>query len=121
MNYNVKGTGIDITPEVRAYLDKRLAHLDKFSADLSTARADVELEFEVSQEKRYRAELMFREPGLPAPLRAEARGEALHEAIDLAAAELFREMTREKKKRLHIWRRGAARVKEYLRGWRDRP
>lgn len=121
MQYNLKGTDVEITPEVRAYVEKKLASLDKFVGDLSAARADVELKYKALWDgRRYTAEFMYHEPGLVKPLRAEARGDALHEAIDLASAELFREMTQNKKKRTDLLRHSALRVKEYLRGWRDR-
>lgn len=120
MRYNLKGTDLQITPEIREYVEKRLASLDKFVGDLGAARADVELEYSALWDgPKYRAEMAYHEPA-HAPLRAEARGAQLHEAIDLAAAELFREMTRVKKKRLHLLRRGAARFKDFVRGFRNR-
>ncbi len=116
MNYNIKGTGLNVTNELRAYVEKRLGSLDKFTR--ADARADVELELDPLRDgPRYRAEFIQHQPGQEM-LRAEAYGTTLHEAIDLAAAELFRKMTKEKKKRLQVFRRTAVRVKEYLRGWR---
>ena len=50
--------------------------------------------------------------------RAERWGSAMHEAIDVASAELAEELSRSKKKKLNVFRRSAVRVKEYLRGWR---
>jgi hypothetical protein len=44
----------------------------------------------------------------------------LHAAIDTASAEVVQELGRGKKKRIHVLRRSAHRVKEYLRGWRNR-
>ena len=121
MRYNIKGTDIQITPENRAYVEKRLASLDKFVGNLEASRTDVELKFEALRDgQRYYAELMLHEPGLPKVLRAEARGDALYEAIDIAAAELFRNLTQTKRKRLNVFRRSAVKAKEYLRGWRDR-
>lgn len=121
MRYNIKGTDVQITAENRAYVEKKLSSLDKFVGDLQAARMDVELKFKALWDgQKYYAEFMFYEPGLPKPLRAEARGNALHEAIDIAAAELFRELTQTKKKKLQIFRRSAVKVKEYLRGWRDK-
>lgn len=121
MHYNIKGTGVSISPENRAYVEKKLASLDKFVGDLEAARTDVELKFmPLWDGKKYCAEFMLYEPGLPGPLRAEARGDALHEAIDIASAELFRNLTQTKKKKLQIFRRSAVKVKEYLRGWRDK-
>lgn len=121
MRYNIKGTNLEVTPENRAYVEKRLASLDKFVGNLEAARADIELKFKPLWDgRRYYVEFMFYEPGLPERLRIEARGDILYEAIDLAAAELFREMTKTKRKRLDIFRRSAVKVKEYLRGWRDK-
>lgn len=121
MRYNIKGTNLAVTLENRAYVEKKLGSLDKFVGDLDAARVDVELKFEPLWDgQRYYAELMFYEPGLSEPLRAEARGDALHEAIDLVAGELFRELTKTKRKRLDVFRRSAVKVKEYLRGWRDK-
>lgn len=121
MRYNIQGTGVAITPENRAYVEKKLGSLDKFVKDLGAARVDVELKFKPLWDgQKYYAEFMLHEPGLPGPLRAEARGEGMHEAIDIASAELFRGLTQAKKKRLQIFRRSAVKVKEYLRGWRDK-
>lgn len=120
MNYNIKGTSIDITPELRGYVEKKIGALDKFVSNIDAARADVELHFASGEEKKYRAEIMLHDPVLPSPLRAEARGSAMHEAIDIAAGDLFQELTRNKKKRLHNLRRGAGKVKDFIRGFRDR-
>ncbi|MGC9602219.1 MAG: ribosome-associated translation inhibitor RaiA [Minisyncoccia bacterium] len=121
MNYNIKGTEVVITPEIREYLVKRLERFDKFMSAKEAARADVELGYKAGEEKRYRAEIMLFEQSLPVPLRAVAEGGALYEAIDKAAGDIFIELTREKKKKQHVFRRGAARIKEYIRGFRSRP
>ena len=121
MNYNIKGTEVTVTAEIREYLEKKLAHLEKFLHDINAARADVELQYLVGEAKMYRVEIMLYEPSLKSSLRAEARGGTLYEAMDIVEAELFTELTREKKKKQHIFRRGALRVKEYLRGFRNQP
>ena len=120
MNYNVKGTEVAVTPEIREYLSKKLERFDKFMT-ASAARADIELGYLVGEAKTYRAEIMLYEPSLAAPLRAEAEGGVLYEAIDKAAGDIFIELTREKKKKQHVFRRGAARIKDYIRGLRSRP
>jgi ribosomal subunit interface protein len=117
MNYNIKGTGLSITPEIRSYVEKRLATLDKFLEDVSSTRADIELEFLQGEAKMYRAEIMLREPGFDIR-KSDCRGHGLHEAFDLSAGELFQELTRTKKKKRQLWRRSAVKVKEFLRGWR---
>ncbi|HVZ75908.1 MAG TPA: ribosome-associated translation inhibitor RaiA [Candidatus Paceibacterota bacterium] len=118
MNYNIKGTGLEVSDEIRLYVERKLSGLDKLVRDADSARADVEVEYSVGQEKKYRAEVMLHSPKLAQPLRAEARGDALHEAIDLVEGELFHELARQKKKRMHLIRRGAGKIKDILRGFR---
>src|SRR3989344_757231 len=121
MHHNIKATEIVLTPEIRVYVGKRLSSMDKFVSHLAAARVDVELEHTpLVDGPHYRAEATFWEPALETSLRAEARGQTLHEAIDLMMGELFGDITRQKRRRLDILRRGALRVKEYLRGLRDR-
>lgn len=121
MHYNVKATGVELTPELRSYLESRFAHhADKFLANDPAAHADVEFEHAPLRDgEKYRAE--FTVGSSKAHLRAEAWGTTLHEAIDRAADELSKELRRDKDRRIHVFRRGAARVKDYLRGWRTRP
>lgn len=119
MNYNIKGTEVTISDEIRGYLEKKLTHMEKFVHNVSAARADVELEYLPSEAKMYRAEVMLHEPSLKQPLRTEATGSTLYEAIDIASGELTSELTRSKKKRITNFRQSALRVKDYLRGWRD--
>ena len=115
MNYNVKGTGLQITDEIRDYVEKRFVHADKLLQDDPTAHADVELEFKTSEEdKKYRAE--FTLTACKQSFRAEAKGDTLHESIDVATADLTQEVTREKKKSLDIERRGSAQIKDDVRG-----
>ena len=53
-------------------------------------------------------------------MRMEARGSELHEAIDICLGELARAATDKHKKQVHAVRRGALRIKEYVRGFRER-
>lgn len=118
MNYNLICTSIDASDELRAYVEKQLAHADKFINGDTTAHADVEAQYvEDGRSKQYRAEFTLSLGGRV--YRAEAWGTTMHEALDLAGGELQTELRRSKEKRLHLLRRGAVRVKEYLRGWRN--
>jgi putative sigma-54 modulation protein len=122
MNYNIKGTNIAVTDELRIYAERQLAHASKLVGTDTTAHADIELEYDEHHEGapgssgKYRAEFTVSVSGTL--YRASERGSTLHEAIDLAAGELLSELRQGKKKRLHTFRRAAVRVKEYLRGWR---
>ncbi|MEK7612553.1 MAG: ribosome-associated translation inhibitor RaiA [Patescibacteria group bacterium] len=129
LNYNIKGTEVQVSDELRAYVERALAHAEKFLAGDSSAHVDVELEYsplhdpsfaEASKDKggKYRAEFTVSASG--AIYRAEAWGSTLHEAIDLTIAELGQELRRTKDKRRHFLRRGALKVKEFVRGFRNR-
>lgn len=119
MQYNIKGTGIQITDELRAYVEKKLAIADKLMADDSTALCDVELEFAPARDGgKYCAEFNLSAHGNLH--RVEKWGMTMHEAIDLAIGELDAELRREKKKRMHLIRRGATKLKEFVRGWTGR-
>ena len=118
MNYNIKGTGLDITDELRSYVERKLAGADKFLGDDPTALADVELQhLEEGRSGKYRAEFTVSASG--AVYRASAWGGSMHEALDTAAGELVTELSRDKKKKLSLMRRTSVKVKEYLRGWRS--
>lgn len=117
MNYNIKGTDIEVTAELRDYAERRLGNVEKLLQSDTGAHVDIELEFNAGEGgKKYRAEFNVMAKGKL--YRAEMRGSSMHEAIDIAAAELTRELTKEKKKRLDVVRRSAAKAKEFLRGFR---
>jgi len=119
MNHNLKGTGLQITDELRGYVEKRLTGADKFITGDSTAHADVELEFsQVRDGGKYRAEFNLSAGG--ALYRAEEWGSTMHEAIDISVAALINELRRTKKKHQHLVRRGASAIKDMVRGFRDR-
>lgn len=119
LNYNIKGTGVEITPELRSYVEKRLAPAEKLLEGDTTAHADVELEYSMVRDGgKYRAEFTVSSGGTV--YRVEDLGGTMHEAIDLAAGELTRDLTKKRKKRLKVLRHSAVRVKEFLRGWRNK-
>lgn len=119
MNYNIKGTDLAITPELRSYVETRLAHTDKFLQNDSSAHADVELQYSSMRDGgKYRAEFTVSAAG--ALYRKEAWGSSMHEAIDIAMGGLTNELRQHKKKKLHLLRRGAGKVKDIVRGFRDR-
>jgi ribosomal subunit interface protein len=118
MNYNIKGTELPITDELRSYVERKLQGAEKFVAGDPTAHVDVELEYaSVRDGNKYRAEFMLSCGG--EVYRASCWGSTMHEAIDIAAGELNTELSRDKKKKQTIVRRTAVKVKEYLRGWRS--
>ncbi len=118
MQYNIKGTHLDISDELRSYVEKKLAHADRLVGNDSTAHANVELQYlEDGRSGKYRAEFTVSIKG--EVYRSESWGASMHEAIDAAGGELVSELSRNKKKKLNVLRRTSVKVKEYLRGWRS--
>lgn len=120
MRTNIKTTNLTLTPEISDYLVKRLSALDKFS-DTSddTALADVEIGKTTEHHREgpiHRAEINLQIKGQM--YRAVAERETLFEAIDKAKDEIQEELRRTKSKRLQFIRRGGARLKDMLRGFR---
>ena len=119
MNHNIKGTGIAITPELRAYAEKKLSAAEKFLQERASAHADIELEYsQVRDGGKYRAE--FTVSSLGKLYRAEEWGSSMHEAIDVAMVALVKELRRNKSKHLRLVRHGAKQMKDFIRGFRDR-
>lgn len=128
MNYNIKGSGVPVTDELRSYAERQLAHADKLLMNDPTAHADVELTYDENRDPsfaeatkgrggKYGAEFTLTSGG--EIFRAVSWGLTLHEAMDLSGAELVRELAKAKKKKHSVFRRTAVKVKEYLRGWRS--
>ena len=120
MLYNIKGTGLHITDGNRSYVEKRIAHLDKFFGRKAQARLDIELEFLKDEEKQYRAEGTLHDHGLEGDFRVETTGEGLHEAIDIMVNTLNLELSRVKKRMIHDKRKGALMFKNIIRGFTKR-
>jgi len=121
MNYNLKGANVVITDEIRNHIEKKLSALDKLVRGAGDPRVDVGIVYKEGESKTYCIELQLHASGVTEALQAEAEGGNLHEAIDVAVGELTRELTKKKKKKIHMLRHTGARVKDYLRGWRSRP
>ena len=108
----IKGTKIDLTPEIRKEIDTKIGELEKFIPAGTLASCYVEVERTTFHHKKgyiFRAEANIELPGRL--LRAEARRETLSQALTELKDELQRELkkykNRQKSKRL----RGARMLK----------
>ncbi len=117
MNYNLKGTEVSVTDELRTYVEKKLAALDKLLVRSDAARVDIVLSYLESEERQYHAEMTLHDA--KHPLHVESYGRTLYEVIDAASGELVDELAKAKKKRHSNWREGSGKIKEFIRGWRN--
>ena len=110
MNINIKGTGIEMTPAIRGYVDEKIGGLAKLleNVDPSSIQVDVEVG-RPSQHHRsgsvYRAEVNISVPG--SLLRAEKSAESVYAAIDEVKDEIGREIKRYKDRQTTVNRRQA--------------
>ncbi len=112
MHYNLKGTDVSVTDELRSYIEKKLSALEKL-APKDSARVDVVVAYLASEEKEYWVEMNLHDSGVP--LHAEARAATLYGAIDATAGELSAELSKAKEKRKDEARHDAVLGKEILR------
>lgn len=117
MHINIKSTNIKLTSEASEYLDKRLASLEKLiDPDDTSAMADVEVGKTTMHHQQgdvFRAEINVRTAGKQ--FRAVAEKSTLYSAIDKARDEVLSGMRRNKRKQIHLLKRGGAKIKELTR------
>ncbi|HRY62676.1 MAG TPA: ribosome-associated translation inhibitor RaiA [Candidatus Paceibacterota bacterium] len=86
MNINIKGTGIELTPEIRSYLDKKIASLEKFVTEEDTG-ATANIEIGKTTNKHKSGIIFFTEINFTirkADLRVKAFGDSLMASMDKA-------------------------------------
>lgn len=116
---NIKGTHLEITPQLQELLDQKLLPLEKFLADHDDTKCDVELERITDHHsgKIYRAEINLFHGGKM--YRAEATEEQIEQAIDVMRNEVKRELRRTNEKRMSLARKGRRAIKRMLRFGRN--
>jgi ribosomal subunit interface protein len=123
MNINFKATGIVLTEAIRGYAEKRIETVGRlFGEDRDKVVVDVELSQTTKHHKAgniFRTEITLRNAGRR--FRAVSTKEDLYASIDDAKEELEREVVSKKDKSQTLFKRGALRVKNALKGIGDLP
>jgi len=114
---NIKATNYELTNDIRNYIDHQIS---KFGKVLPHNTEEIILDVEVGKETEhhihgpiYRAEFNMKYKNQFK--RATATKNNLKEAIDLAADDLIRQVRTNKEKTTDMVRRGAAKVKKWMR------
>ncbi|MBI2476142.1 MAG: ribosome-associated translation inhibitor RaiA [Candidatus Taylorbacteria bacterium] len=117
MTINLKGTALELTPEISDYLHKRLQAVEKFLPKGNDGfMADIELGRTTGHHHSgdiFRAEINIHIGGKT--FRAVSEKHDLHSAIDGMKDEITRELSSHKEKRLSLLRRSGQRIKNLLR------
>jgi ribosomal subunit interface protein len=114
---NIKATNYDLKEEIRSDIDNQVKQFEKF---LPNNTEEVILDVEVGKTTKhhnqglvYRAEFNMKYSDVF--LRSESVQEDIRAAIELAGDELVRQIKKNKSKRRDLIRRGAGKVKRFLK------
>jgi putative sigma-54 modulation protein len=114
MNIAIKGTGMELTPSIREYVEKKISRISRLGRDNDFCSVEVgKITAHHNSGEVFRAEIELMHYGKN--IRIEETGTDLYAAIDLAGDRLFREVTSAKGKDEALFRRGARRLKGVVR------
>lgn len=115
MNIIIKGVHMEMTEAIRSYVQKKLEPVRKFIDEGS--KVEVDLGKTTNHHKNgdvFRAEYnVFIEGKIT---RVSAVAEDLYSAIDIAQTDLLDALSTRKDKKQTLWKKGAHRIKEFIRG-----
>ena len=118
IKYDVKATGIDLTPAIRAHVEEKLSQIEKF-LDKRDESIYAQVEVSKTTDHHQKGEIFRGEINLHVSgkdLRAEATDYDLYTALNAVREEIEKNLLRLKTKRESRIRRGARKLKELLRG-----
>jgi len=117
----IKATGVNLTPELNDYVDKRLSAVEKLLGENSESTfMQVELERITKHHQSgdiFGAEVHLHIDGKD--FNAETEAGDLHTAIDLVKDEIIDAMRDYKTKKIHLFKRGALKAKNMMKGLAD--
>ena len=117
MKINTKATGTTLTPSILEYVEKKINMLDKFFHNTDDVLVNVEVG-KISRHHKsgdvFRCEIQITSVGQT--YYAVSETEDLYAAIDEAKDEVVHELTSRRKKAIHLFRRGGAKIKNLLKG-----
>ncbi len=117
MKINIKATGIELTPAITSYAEKRVLSLEKYLTGAESIVAQVEVG---KTTKHHRSGEVFRAEvhlsGAGTDLYAVSEKDDLYAAIDEVKDELAREIEHSKGKRSAIIRKSQKLMKKIIKG-----
>ncbi len=118
MKINIKATGIELTPEIQAYVEKKLSVVGKYLEANESLVAQVEVGKNSQHHQTgaiFRAEAHLIGGGVD--LYALSEQADLYAAIDFLKDDLAHKLNHLKGKKQTLARRGGQMVKDMMRGW----
>ena len=120
MKINIKATGIELTPAISSYVEKKISHIEKYldRKNSQDAIAQVEVGRSTRHHKTgniFRAEVHI--TGVGIDLYSVSEMEDLYAAIDVVKDEIVQNVLQLKGKRETLARRGAKMMKSVMKGF----
>ncbi len=118
MRINIKATGIELTPAITEYAEKKISSIEKYFQASQHAVISVEVGKSTKHHKSgnvFRAEVHV--IGASLDLYAVSEQSDLYAAIDMVKDEIVRKLTHEKGKRFALARRGGRAMKDIMKGF----
>lgn len=107
MNVNIKATKVELTSNIKDYIQEKVNMLEKYLGSITATNCDFEIERAVGNQqngKIYRAELNLQLPG--ELLRVEKTEKEILKAIEKVKDHMQRSIKRYKEKRIDRKRKG---------------
>ena len=120
MNIQIKATGIQLTPAISDYTNKKISVLGKYidkahSASLAQVEVGKTSNHHNKGKDLFKAEVRISGAGLD--MYAVAEAEDLYSAIDMVENEAAREILKTKGRRVRMMRRGERAIKNMIKGF----
>ena len=115
MKFIIKSKEIEISDDVKNYVEKRIGKLERFLEDVDTNLINVVAEYEKISNRHKQGDVYQVNINLDIPgkfFRFEARGENLYAMVDEAENELENEIQKFKRKKETLFKRGARSFKK---------
>lgn len=119
LNLNTKATNISLTPSISEYVEKKVGMLEKFFRNADEVLVNIEVGKTTRHHKSgdiFRAEIHIQSAG--EEFYATVDKDDLYAAIDEVKDEMARELSSKRKKAMRLLRKGGARIKEFIKGFR---
>ncbi len=119
MNIIIKATNFELTPALKDYIEKRLQALEKVGG----GQALISVEIGKTTEHHKNGDLFKTEINVSATdgaqYRTASEKQDQYESIDDAVTEVRRAIVERKEKSQTLWKRGAQKIKDILKGFRE--
>lgn len=119
MNISIKSTNIELTPALKDYTEKRISGITKFTGEDVSALVEIGK----TTAHHHHGDIFMAEVNMTTSLgkqfRAVSEKGDLYEAIDDVRNELVRVLSSSKGKKEALWKRGAQKLKNMMRGFRN--